>query len=265
MPRTCFIGGNWKMNTSRGQALELAADVARAARHSRCQVAIYPPFVWLETIRSSIGATGLLLGAQDCSPDPNGPHTGQISLEMLRECGVQTVLVGHSERRHGLGEPDALIARKLHAVLGAGMIAVLCIGETLEQRQAGQTDAINRAQLLSALASPDSPADGSGEDPQASGSIDPARLVVAYEPVWAIGTGRSASSQDAQAAHAAIRAVLAERLGEPAASAIRIIYGGSMTPANAPELLAQPDVDGGLVGGASLKADQFLAIVEAAG
>ena len=250
--RTPFIGGNWKMNTSRGQALELAADVARAAAENATgpQVAVYPPFVWLETIRAVVGGVSLMLGAQDCSPEANGAFTGDVSLEMLAECGVSTVLVGHSERRHGLREPEDRIAAKLRAVLAAGMTGVLCIGETLDEREAGTTDAVNEAQLRSAL-------DGAEIG-------DPGKLVVAYEPVWAIGTGKTASSADAQAAHEAIRGVLASILGDEAAQAIRIIYGGSMKPANAAELMAQPDVDGGLIGGASLKAEDFIAIVDAA-
>ena len=248
--RTPFIGGNWKMNTTRGEALELAADVARAANAAGPQVAIYPPFVWLETIRSSVGGSGVLLGAQDCSAHGNGARTGDVSLAMLKECGVSTVLVGHSERRHGLKEPEGRIAAKLRAVLDAGMIGVLCIGETLEEREAGETDAVNEAQLRSAL-----------------GDMHVVRndhLVVAYEPVWAIGTGKTASAGDAQAAHERIRAVLSEILGSDAAAAIRIIYGGSMKPGNAAELMGQADIDGGLIGGASLKAEDFLAIVDAA-
>lgn len=250
--RTPFIGGNWKMNTSRGQALELAADVARAAAESERgpQVAVYPPFVWLETIRAVVGGVSLMLGAQDCSPEPNGAHTGDVSLEMLAECGVSTVLIGHSERRHGLHEPEARIAAKLRAVLTAQMTAVLCIGETLEEREAGKTDAVNEAQLRSAM-------DGLN-------IVRPDRLVIAYEPVWAIGTGKTASSADAQSAHEAIRRVLRSIVGVDASNAIRIIYGGSMKPSNAKELMAQPDVDGGLIGGASLKADDFIAIVDAA-
>lgn len=251
--RRPFIGGNWKMNTTRGQALELAADVGRAVSDvggSGAQVAIYPPFVWLETIRSSVGATGLLLGAQDCSPHGNGAFTGDVSLEMLTECGVSTVLIGHSERRHGLKEPEERIAAKLKAVLGAGLTAVLCIGETLKEREAGRTDEVNEAQLRSALAG--------------TNIVRNDLLVIAYEPVWAIGTGKTASASDAQAAHERIRSVLGTVLGGNAASAIRVIYGGSMKPGNAEELMSEPDIDGGLIGGASLKAEDFLAIVNAA-
>ncbi len=250
--RTPFIGGNWKMNTTRGQALELAADVARAAAEKAVgpQVAVYPPYVWLETIRATVGGVSLMLGAQDCSPEANGAFTGDVSLDMLTECGVSTVLVGHSERRHGLREPEERIAAKLKAVLGRSMTGVLCIGETLDERETGATDTVNEMQLRSAL-------DGLKVR-------DPGKLVIAYEPVWAIGTGKTASSDDAQAAHAAIRTVLVSILGDAHAQAIRIIYGGSMKPANAAELMAQPDIDGGLIGGASLKAEDFTAIVDAA-
>ena len=160
------------------------------------------------------------------------------------------MLIGHSERRHGLKEPEPRIAAKLHAVLKAGLTAVLCIGETLDEREAGKTDAVNEAQLRSAL--------------EGVNIVREDHLVIAYEPVWAIGTGKTASASDAQNAHAAIRTVLAGLLGPDHADAIRIIYGGSMKPDNATELLAQPDIDGGLIGGASLKAEQFLAIVDAA-
>ncbi len=246
--RTPFIGGNWKMNTTGREAVELAANVAKGASDDGPQVAIYPPFVWLDAVREPAGA--LMLGAQDCSPNKNGAHTGDISLEMLQECGVSTVLVGHSERRHGHKEPEARIAAKLRAVLDAGMTGVLCIGETLEQREAGKTDAVNEAQLRSVFGN--------------TSIVRHDRLVIAYEPVWAIGTGKTASATDAQTAHERIRSVLDDLLGANAAKAIRIIYGGSMKPDNAAELMAQPDIDGGLIGGASLEADQFLAIVDAA-
>jgi triosephosphate isomerase len=247
--RTPFIGGNWKMNTTAREAVELAGAVAQGVKADGPQVAIYPPCVWLDTVREPAG--GLMLGAQDCSPDTNGAHTGDVSLAMLDECGVSSVLVGHSERRHGLKESEERIAAKLRAVLDAGMTGVLCIGETLQEREAGKTDAVNEAQLRSAL--------------QSTRIVRHDHLVVAYEPVWAIGTGKTASAADAQNAHERIRAVLDDLLGTDAAHAIRIIYGGSMKPDNAAELMGQPDIDGGLIGGASLKADDFLAIVEAAG
>ncbi len=244
-----FIGGNWKMNTTRDGAAALAAAVADGLHSDGPQVAIYPPFVWLHATRPPKDSR-LLLGAQDCSPEKNGAHTGDVSLEMLEECGVSTVLVGHSERRHGLKEPEGRIAAKLRAVLGAGMIGVLCIGETLDEREAGETDQVNEKQLRSAL--------------EGTKIVRKDHLVVAYEPVWAIGTGKTASAGDAQAAHEKIRSVLDDLLGSDAATAIRIIYGGSMKPGNAEELMSQPDIDGGLIGGASLKAEDFLAIVDAA-
>lgn len=237
------------MNTTRDGAAALAAAVADGLHTDGPQVAIYPPAIWLHATKPPKDSR-LLLGAQDCSPDKNGAHTGDISLEMLQECGVSTVLVGHSERRHGLKEPEARIAAKLRAVLDAGMTGVLCIGETLDEREAGKTDQINEEQLRSAL--------------ENTSIVRHDRLVVAYEPVWAIGTGKTASAADAQAAHVRIRAVMDDLLGEDAATAIRIIYGGSMKPDNAKELMAQPDIDGGLIGGASLKAEDFLAIVDAA-
>jgi triosephosphate isomerase len=169
---------------------------------------------------------------------------------MLRDVGVATVLVGHSERRHVIGEADALVARKLRAALSGGLSATLCIGETLEQREAGQTDAVNRRQLETAL---------EGIAPEEMASV-----VIAYEPVWAIGTGRTAGPDQAQAAHEAVRTTLAERYDVRLAGSIRIQYGGSVKPANAADLMAMPDVDGFLVGGASLEAGSFLAIVEAA-
>ena len=252
-PRTPFIGGNWKMNTTAREAVELAAGVAQGVKadgpHDP-QVAIFPPFVWLGMVDDAIRGSQLRLGAQDCSPHANGAHTGDVSLAMLEEVGVSCVLVGHSERRHGLAEPPERIAAKLHAVLGAGLTGVLCIGETLQEREAGQTDAVNESQLRSAL--------------RGLSIVGPDRLVIAYEPVWAIGTGRTASAGDAQAAHRHIRGVLGTLLGSTTAGSIRVIYGGSMKPDNAAELMAQPDIDGGLIGGASLKADQFLAIVDAA-
>ncbi|MFI4916748.1 MAG: triose-phosphate isomerase [Phycisphaerales bacterium JB060] len=249
LKRTPFIGGNWKMNTTHDGAAALAAAVADGLHESGPQVAIYPPFVWLHATRPPEGSR-LLLGAQDCSPEENGAHTGDVSLAMLTECGVSTVLVGHSERRHGLKEPQERIAAKLRAVLDAGLTGVLCIGETLEEREAGKTDAVNEAQLRSAL--------------EHTKIVRHDHLVIAYEPVWAIGTGKTASAADAQGAHENIRKVLDDLLGSGAASDIRIIYGGSMKPANAKELMAQPDIDGGLIGGASLKAEDFLAIVDAA-
>lgn len=249
--RTPIVGGNWKMNTDRASAADLARSIA-AGLVPGVEVMVFPPFPYLLTVRKALDDAGgmVALGAQDLWPDPNGAYTGEISTDMLLDCGVQGVLVGHSERRHVLGEPDTLLNRKLKAALDAGLTAVLCVGETLEQREAGQTDEVNERQIRAGLA-----------------GVDRAQMdavVIAYEPVWAIGTGRTATPRDAQDAHARIRALLAALYSPELADRTRIQYGGSVKPENAAELFAQPDIDGGLIGGASLKSADFLAIVGAA-
>ncbi|HZW10836.1 MAG TPA: triose-phosphate isomerase [Phycisphaerales bacterium] len=262
MARTPYVGGNWKMNTDRASAEALAAEVALGVVPG-VEVAIFPPFPYLIPVGEAVlgadaraaaqreGARPLVkLGAQDCYFEKNGAFTGEVSPEMLSDCAVQSVLTGHSERRHVLGEPDELVNRKTRAVLDAGLGCVLCIGERLDERKTGQTDAVNERQLRAGL---------SGVAPEQM-----SRVVVAYEPVWAIGTGVVATPADAQDAHANIRALLADLYSPAIAASTRIIYGGSLKPSNAAEILAQPDVDGGLVGGASLKAADFLAIVQAA-
>ncbi|MEL6328159.1 MAG: triose-phosphate isomerase [Planctomycetota bacterium] len=253
--RKPFVGGNWKMNTNLAAASELARSVADgvAERLGATEVAIFPPFPYLLSVGSIIKsrAPGLLLGAQDCWHRPDGAFTGEVSTSMLLDAGVQAVLIGHSERRHVMGDSEETIRLKLQAVLDAELRAVLCIGETLEQREAGETDRVNEGQLRSALA-----------------EVSPEqfeRVTVAYEPVWAIGTGKTATPEDAQGAHAHVRGVLTELFGDALAGACRIQYGGSVKPANAGELFACPDIDGGLIGGASLKAADFQSIVEAAG
>ena len=257
--RKPFVGGNWKMNTHRGSAIDLAAAVADAfARDSlapRCDAAIFPPFVYLAAVRDALHArqSPVMLGAQNCSSEPDGAFTGEVSLAMLKDCGVQVVLTGHSERRHIFGETDDVVNRKTRAVLDAGLACILCVGEKLDQREAGQTDAVNERQLRAGLA---------GVDAQA---LISARLTIAYEPVWAIGTGKNATPADAQDAHAKIRRVISALFNPAAAAAVRIQYGGSAKPNNAAELMAQPDIDGGLIGGASLKAADFVAICRAAG
>lgn len=255
MQRTPFIGGNWKMHLTRDSAAILARAVADGLRTPpqgprTPEVAIYPAFVHLDVVRAALGESGVLLGAQDCSPEPEGAFTGEVSIPMLRDVGARSVLTGHSERRHVLHEPDSLVNAKTRAALANGMTCVLCVGETLAQREDNATDAINEHQLRAGL---------EGVAPAHS-----ERLVIAYEPVWAIGTGRTATPEDAQQAHSRIRAVLGSLLGESAASTIRIIYGGSVKPGNAAQLFAKPDIDGFLVGGASLVAPDFLSIVRAA-
>lgn len=251
--RMPFVGGNWKMNTDLASAVELADDVnagcAELIQH--VDVALFPPFPYLLPVGKALGHGGVILGAQDVYHEPDGAFTGEVSVDMLTDLSVNVVLTGHSERRHILGEDDDLVNRKTLAALDGALWVVLCIGETLEQRERGETDAINLRQLRAGL---------EGVPPEQATR----QVIIAYEPVWAIGTGRTATPDDAQAAHRVIRGELASLCGHEAAQMIRIIYGGSVKPSNAAALAAQPDIDGFLVGGASLKADEFIAIVRAA-
>ncbi len=249
--RTPLVAGNWKMHLDRGAAVELALAVG-AHGGGGVERAIFPAFVHLDAVCSALRGAGidLAVGGQDLWTEPEGAFTGEVSAAMLADVGCRMVLAGHSERRNVLGESDELVGRKTAAALAAGLTCVLCVGETRAQREAGETDAVNERQIRAGLAD--------------VGASDVDRLVIAYEPVWAIGTGRTASPEDAQSAHAAIRRVLGELLDAPAALTTRILYGGSVKPANAADLFAQEDVDGGLVGGASLRADDFAAIVDAA-
>jgi len=250
--RTPTIGGNWKMNLHRQDAIDLTKAVAeRTGDHS--EVVLCPASPYLATVSETLcaqGATHVTVGAQDVYHQPEGAFTGEVSTDMVKDVGAQWVLVGHSERRHVIGETDVVINHKLRAALNAGLKVILCIGETLEQRDANQTDNINAGQLSYGLAG------------VKASELD--NLVIAYEPVWAIGTGKTATPEDAQNAHAAVRKHLAYMYDDKTAQKIRIQYGGSVKPNNAKELFGQPDIDGGLIGGASLKADDFCAIVDAA-
>ncbi len=250
--RRPFVGGNWKMNTDLASAVELADDIVAACScfADRCDIALYPPFPYLQVVGKTLGHHGLLLGAQDVYHQSNGAYTGEISTDMLLDLNVKVVLVGHSERRHVLGENDELVNAKLLAALQAGLDVVLCIGETLEQREAGDTNRVNVAQLMAGLRY---------VAPKQMGQV-----TIAYEPVWAIGTGQMASPQDAAAVHRIIRRSLADLFDDDTAEALRIQYGGSVNAANAAELFSEPQIDGGLIGGASLDSAKFKAIVEAA-
>lgn len=253
MSRKPIVVGNWKMNTTRAEAVALANGVAEGTKATTSvEVGVAPPFVYIPAVSMALcdASSNVLVGAQNAWHEDKGAFTGEVSISQLKDVGTQLVILGHSERRHVINEPDEVIQAKTEKSLASGLLTILCIGETLEQREAGETDRINKAQLRSALT-----------DLTLS---DPAKLVIAYEPVWAIGTGKTATPHDAQAAHAAIRTVLADLFDQGTADAVRIQYGGSMKPENAAELLAQPDIDGGLIGGASLKPDAFLAIVNAA-
>ena len=255
--RTPVIGGNWKMNTDRVTGLELARGIARGVQElhaagKRVEVAIFPTFVYLSAIGEMLAAAGssIVLGAQDVYHAERGAFTGEVSVLQLQDVGVGTVLAGHSERRHVIHEGDDLINLKVRAILHHGLRCVLCVGEKLEQRETHQTNTVNERQVRLGLRDvrPD--------------ELD--RLVIAYEPVWAIGTGKVATPADAQDAHEHIRKVLADLFGKDAAMGVRIQYGGSVNAGNAAELLGQPDIDGALVGGASLKDSEFLQIVRAA-
>jgi triosephosphate isomerase len=248
--RQPFIAGNWKMHKTLAEARALARDIREgAAPGRRAEVALAPPYTALAAVAAELAGSGLRLAAQDTFWERQGAYTGAISPAMLADVGCHYVIVGHSERRQLFAETDESVNRKLTAVLAAGLTPILCVGETKAERQADQTLQVVRRQLERGL-----------------GVLQPtaAALVVAYEPVWAIGTGLTATPDQAQTVHHFIRSLLREFLGAPA-EAIRIQYGGSVTPDNAATLLAQPDIDGALVGGASLKPELFLPIIAAAG
>jgi triosephosphate isomerase len=248
MARRKFAVGNWKMNgLRRGGLTELRAIVAGAAT-AGAEVGVCLPATLLAAAAETAQGSSVAIGGQDCAVAASGAHTGDISAEMLADAGATLVIVGHSERRTDHGETDALVRAKAEAAWRAHLVAIVCVGETAGERQAAATDAVLDRQVA-----------GSVPDGATAGNV-----VVAYEPVWAIGTGLTPSPDDLKAAHAHIRRRLAERLG-PEAEKIRILYGGSVKPANAAEILALPGVDGALVGGASLKAADFLAIIEACG
>ena len=248
MSRTPFVAGNWKMNTLRASAVALAEQVAGAIPRG-VEVGVAPPFVYIDAVANAARGTALRVGAQDCYFETSGAFTGEVSVEMLADAGATFCLAGHSERRHVLREPPDLVARKASAVYRGGMTLIHCVGETLDQRDAGQTLGVVGEQL---------------DELDPSRIDDPDRLVIAYEPVWAIGTGRNATSDQAQEVHAFIRDRIKQRWNADFAYGVRIQYGGSLNAQNARDLLSRHDIDGGLVGGASLKSDSFLAIVNAA-
>jgi len=250
MPRTSFVAGNWKMNTNKASAVALARAVAQGAPR-RIQVGVAPPHVYLDAVGQALAGSAVLLGAQDVCAEANGAFTGECSCEMMTDLGVKFILTGHSERRHVFGEAPELVAKKASKVLSCGFILIHCVGEKLEERDAGRTLEVVQRQLDEI-------------DRQQAGDAGPERVVIAYEPVWAIGTGRNATEQQAQEVHAFIRQSLARRWNKEFADRVRIQYGGSMKAENAKALLSQGDVDRGLIGGAALKAESFLAICNAA-
>jgi len=249
--RRPFIAGNWKMNTNRASAIALAEAVAKqAASVDGVDLAICPPSCYLDAVGRAIAGSKVALGAQNVYHEKDGAFTGELSTAMLVDVGCKCVILGHSERRHILGETDAAINKKVHATLAAGLLPILCVGELLAEREAGKTIEVIEQQFDGSLA-------GLSAEQMAT-------VVIAYEPVWAIGTGKVATPQQADDVHLALRKIMEKRYNKELAETVRIQYGGSVKPDNAAELLHQPNIDGALVGGASLKADQFFGIVAGA-
>ena len=248
--RKAVIAGNWKMNKTRPEAKALVEELKPLVKDAGCDVVVCVPFTNLETVLDAAKGSNIKVGAQNCHFEKSGAFTGEISADMLTEMGVEYVVIGHSERRQYFGETDATVNKRTKAALAAGLTVILCVGEMLEDREAGITDELVALQTKVALK------DVTKEQL--------AKVIIAYEPVWAIGTGKTATAQQANEVCAVIRATIEKVYDKAAADAMTIQYGGSMNAGNAAELLAQPDVDGGLIGGASLKAPDFSVIVDAA-
>ncbi len=253
--RRPLVAGNWKMNLNLAQARELVANIreglaAIGPDAKKVEIAICPPAVYLFPVAKYANGSEIQLGAQDLYYEAKGAYTGEVSAAMIAETGARYVILGHSERRHTIGhlEDDQMINRKVRAALAAGLRPILCVGETLAERDAGLTPEVLTFQLTAGLI---------GVEPASA-----AQIVIAYEPVWAIGTGHTATPEQAQEAHRRLRELLRQAVGA-AADDVRILYGGSVKPDNAGELMRQPDIDGGLIGGASLEADSFLGIAKA--
>ena len=242
-----LIAGNWKMNGSLAANEQLLTAILAGLGQPTCQVAVGVPAVYLSQCQSLLAGSVIDLAAQDVSAHDSGAYTGEVSAAMLKELGVRYAIVGHSERRQYHGETDELVASKAQRALSCGITPIVCVGETLAEREAGKTDEVVKRQLAAVI--------------HANGHCV-SEIVVAYEPVWAIGTGKTASPDQAQQVHAVLRAQL--KAASASADRIQLLYGGSMNAANARDLLAQPDIDGGLIGGAALKAQDFLTIIAAA-
>jgi triosephosphate isomerase len=247
--RPPIIAGNWKMNGLLKDARDLATGLRKELGDNAGgpEVLVFPPFLALEAVHQILEGSPLKLGAQDVHWEAKGAFTGEISPAMLKEVGVGAVLIGHSERRHVMGETNEMINRKIKACLAAGLLPVVCIGELLEERNMGVTREVVERQISKGL---------DGLSPE-----DVAKLVLAYEPVWAIGTGKTATPRQAEEVHHYVRKLITQKSGEAVGQGIRILYGGSVSPDNVKELMSEEDIDGALVGGASLKVDSFLKIV----
>ena len=248
--RKVVIAGNWKMNKTPAEAKELIAAIAPLVKDAGCEVVACTPFVDLTSAQEAAAGTNIQIGAENCHWEVSGAYTGEISAQMLTSMGVNIVIIGHSERRQYFGETDVTVQKRVRAALDAGLTVILCVGETLEQREQGITSELVAMQTKIALGGV------TAEELK--------RIIIAYEPVWAIGTGKTATAQQANEVCHTIRECIASVYSQAAADGITIQYGGSMNAGNAAELLAQPDVDGGLIGGASLKPQDFATIVKAA-
>jgi triosephosphate isomerase len=247
--RRTIIAGNWKMNKTVPEAVELAKAVVAATKGAESEVVVCPTFVCLDAVNQVVKGTHVALGAQDVHFEKSGAFTGKVSCDMLKSVGVKYVIIGHSEQRTYFGETNETVNKKVKAVLAAGLLPIICVGETLAEREGNITEKVVEDHVR-----------GAYKDLSAS---DAQKTVIAYEPVWAIGTGKVASPEQAQDVHAFIRKLLVKIYDEPTSSIIRIQYGGSMKADNAKELLGKPDIDGGLIGGAALKAEDFNGIVRA--
>lgn len=251
MSRKYFIAGNWKMNKTAAEATALIKAInEKAGSPTKVDVAVCPPFTALDAASKALAGSTVKLGAQNMYFEKSGAYTGEIAADMLKEFGCTYVILGHSERREYFKECNCLINKKVKAVLANGMNPILCVGEKLEEREAGKTLDIVPEQTVKGL--------------EGLTAAEAEKVVIAYEPVWAIGTGKTATPAMAQEVHAAIRKILADTFGAEVAEKMQILYGGSMKPENADALLAEKDIDGGLIGGAALKADSFVALIESA-
>jgi len=249
--RKFLIAGNWKMNLNSAEGAELAKDiVSLVGAQTEVAVCVCPTATTLESVSKVVSGSNVQLGGQNMHFEASGAYTGEISAEMLRHLFCNFVILGHSERREYFGETDVIVNQKTLAALAANLKPIVCIGETLDEREAGKVNEVIKTQLEGALVG------------VTAASAD--ALIVAYEPVWAIGTGKTATPEMAEEVHAEIRSLLAGLIGQEAADKVRILYGGSMKPENADDLLAQPNIDGGLIGGAALKASSFAALIESA-
>jgi triosephosphate isomerase len=248
MARDYYIAGNWKMHKTRAEAAALAKELVSGLKDGKHKYLIAPSFTLLETVAPIVKGTNVRLGAQNMAPVEQGAHTGEVSVLQLKDLGVQTVILGHSERRHVYKEDDALINTKVKLALAHGLEVILCIGELLEEREAGKAEQVCETQTVEGL--------------KGVSAEQLKNIVLAYEPVWAIGTGKTATPEDADTIHAYVRKVVEKIYGNAAAEAIIIQYGGSVKPENAKELMAKENIDGALVGGAALKADSFLPIAK---